>query len=116
MKPKILIPLLTLTCLLAMPARAQVNYAVSGATAYVTYSPFASGNVVIGSTYNGFPVTSNGSEACRKGSLTSVTIPSSVTHVGDGAFDSCTSLPSVTIGNSVTSIAYMAFFGCTSLT
>ena len=37
-------------------------------------------------------------------SLTSVTIPNSVTSIGDEAFDGCTSLTSVTIPNSVTSI------------
>jgi len=61
MKTKILIPLLTLACLLAMPARAQVNYAVSGGSAYVTSSPNASGNIVIASTYQGKPVTSSDS-------------------------------------------------------
>ena len=56
MKTKNLIPLLTLACLLAAPATAQVNYAVSGGTAYVTSSPNASGNIVIASTYQGKPV------------------------------------------------------------
>jgi hypothetical protein len=38
--------LLTLACLLvAVPATAQVNYAVFGGTAYVTSSPIASGRV-----------------------------------------------------------------------
>ena len=37
-------------------------------------------------------------------SLTSVTIPNSVTSIGDGAFGGCTSLTNVTIPNSVTSI------------
>ena len=37
-------------------------------------------------------------------SLTSVTIPNSVTSIGDYAFWYCTSLTSVTIPNSVTSI------------
>ena len=63
MKTKILIPLLTLSCLLAIPAMAQVNYAVSGNTAYVTNSPSASGNIVIASSYSGLPVTSPASAA-----------------------------------------------------
>ena len=48
-------------------------------------------------------------------SLTSVTIPDSVTSIGNNAFYNCTSLTSVTIGNSVTSIGHGAFTRCTSL-
>ncbi|MBR2976461.1 MAG: leucine-rich repeat domain-containing protein, partial [Alistipes sp.] len=49
-------------------------------------------------------------------SLTSVTIPVSVTTIEDDAFYYCSSLTSVTIGNSVTTIGISAFYNCTSLT
>ena len=48
--------------------------------------------------------------------LTSVTIPNSVTSIGQGAFSGCTGLTSITIGNSVTSIGEAAFYNCTGLT
>ncbi len=48
--------------------------------------------------------------------MTTVTIPDSVTSIGNQAFLGCTGLTSVTIGNSVTSIGYYAFQGCTGLT
>ena len=50
------------------------------------------------------------------GSASAVTIPHSVTSIGNFAFSSCTSLTSVTIPNSVTSIGNSAFSRCESLT
>jgi hypothetical protein len=104
MKTNSLILFRTLACLLAVPAWAQVNYAVSGGSAYVTSSPNASGNVVIASTYNGYPVASIGFAAfggCTN--LTSVRIPNSVTTIEEAAFSYCTSLTnfSVDAANSV---------------
>ena len=49
-------------------------------------------------------------------SLTSVTIPNSVTSIAKGTFSGCSSLTSVTIPNSVTSIGEYAFWSCSSLT
>ena len=48
--------------------------------------------------------------------LTSVTIPDSVTTISDGAFIGCTSLTAVTIPDSVTTIGNDAFYSCDSLT
>ena len=48
--------------------------------------------------------------------LTSVTIPNSVTSIGESAFYRCSGLTSVTIPNSVTSIGREAFYGCSGLT
>jgi hypothetical protein len=48
--------------------------------------------------------------------LTSITIPNSVTRIGDVAFFGCTGLTSITIPNSVTRIGREAFYGCTGLT
>ena len=49
------------------------------------------------------------------GGLTKYTISNSVTEIGSGAFNGCSSLTSITIPNSVTSIGYSAFEGCSSL-
>src|SRR6266536_1147582 len=117
-----IVRILALACLLvAAPATAQVNYAVSGDTAYVTSSPNASGAIVIASTYNGYPVTSIGDYAFSGYSyfgctnLTNVTIPNSVTNIGIFALSNCTRLTNATIPNSVTSIRDQAFKGCTRL-
>ena len=52
----------------------------------------------------------------RCSSLTSVTIPNSVTSIENNAFYGCGSLTNLTIPNSVTSIGEAAFYGCRSLT
>ncbi|MGO8929333.1 MAG: leucine-rich repeat domain-containing protein [Limisphaerales bacterium] len=75
-------------------------------------------------TTNGLPVTTIGAyydsygwvgafDGCT--SLTSITIPNSVTTIGNGVFEECTHLASITIPNSVTSIGNEAFAQCTNL-
>jgi len=104
--------------LLASPAtvQAQLGYTTINATITITGYTGPGGTVAIPSTINGLPVTSIGEEAfwnCTR--LTSVTIPNSVTAIGDGAF-ACCGLTSVTIPNSVTGIGIGAFEECPNLT
>ena len=47
--------------------------------------------------------------------LQSVTIPNSVTQIGDGAFQCCYDLNSIVIPNSVTKIGKCAFYSCSEL-
>lgn len=73
--------------------------------------------VIIPSTYNNLPVMSIATSAFYNcDSLTSITIPDSVTSIGYGAFRGCSSLTSITIPDSVTSIGSEAFYDCDSLT
>ena len=74
-------------------------------------------DVVIPETICGIKVTriySGGVFGWKK--LTSLTIPDSVTNIGDSAFEGCTGLKSVTIPDSVTSIDHHAFSSCDGLT
>jgi len=77
----------------------------------------ASGALTIPATIEGWPVTVIGLSAfggCR--SLTSITLPDSITSIGGAAFTVCESLTSITIADGVTSIEGNAFDACSSLT
>ena len=64
---------------------------------------------------DGLLISNNTIIDCRT-AKDSITIPNSVTSIGDYAFEMCTDLTSITIPNSVTSIGGYAFSGCGSLT
>src|ERR1700722_18097288 len=108
---------------LALPAvvQAQDAFSTNADGSIYTYSTNADGSanivayagppwvVTIPININGLTVTSIGPFAFSDSDLTSITIPKSVTSIGQAAFDFCTSLTSVTIGNSVTNIVEFAF-------
>ena len=94
---------------------------ISGTGAMTDYSngssvPWYSSRSSIKSVTIPDSVTSIGNYAFNNcSSLASVTIPDGVTSIGDHAFEGCSSLASVTIPNSVTSIGGSVFYGCSSL-
>ncbi len=74
------------------------------------------GAVTIPASIAGLPVTTIGDHAFDTNSdgasVTSVTIPDSVTSIGDSAFEGCGGLANITIPGSVTNIGSYAFAFC----
>src|SRR5665647_2331744 len=102
-----------------LPAVAQAQFTFStNADNTLTVTGYTGTNkvVTIPGTNYGMTVTSIGTWSFFSSSLTNVTIPDSVTSIGDDAFRNCNSLIKVTIGNSVTNIGGYAFYYCTRLT
>jgi len=83
-----------------------------GASAFATTQGRLLTSVTIPSSVTS--IGDNAFELCPV--LTRVTIPGSVTSIGAYAFSNCTALASVTIPTSVTSIGVMAFMNCTGFT
>ena len=80
-----------------------------------------SGDIIIPEKVKGndgveYVVTSLGNSFYGCSSLTSITIPSSVTSLDRLCFSGCSSLTSITIPSSVTSLGRSCFSGCSSLT
>ena len=72
-----------------------------------------SGDVIVPSMIDGFPVTCIGDNAfCYCTKLTSITLPEGCTTIGNYAFSGCTGLTSITLPNSITTIGSWAFGGC----
>lgn len=73
------------------------------------------GEVNIPSTVNGEKVTAIGAGAFEGSNITSVSIPSGVTKIGQMSFSDCKNLSSVSLPSTLTSIGDCAFDGCSSL-
>ena len=89
------------------------DYAFLGCSGLWSFS-VAEGNLSYKSV-SGLLLTKDG-KMLVKGVNGDVTIPASVTSIGENAFDYCRDLTSVTIPDGVTSIGYCAFRGCSGLT
>ncbi|MCH5163420.1 MAG: leucine-rich repeat domain-containing protein [Clostridiales bacterium] len=86
---------------------ADGNYSVTGFTD-------SKQNINIRSNINGTPVTSILYTATYD-EITTVTIPDSVTSIGEWAFSYCKNLTDITIPRNLTSLGDCAFFDCTNL-
>ena len=113
--------LIILLPLVAIPLHAadvsDLSYDASGDTITITdCDNAASGEFIIPSVIEGKPVVSIEYAAFRGcARLTNITIPDSVTIIGESAFEACTNLVNITIGESVTSIERFAFYRCLNL-
>ncbi|MEI6796705.1 MAG: leucine-rich repeat protein, partial [Methanomassiliicoccales archaeon] len=93
------------------------TYTVGSGVATLTGYTGTGGSITVPPTLGGFPTRTIGARAfyaCT--SITSVTIPTSVTSMGTEVFSGCTALTSVTIPGTVNSIGSATFRSCTSLT
>ncbi len=75
-----------------------------------------SGDVIIPPEIDGYPVTAIDKYAFASCDITSVSVPDSVTSIGESAFENCDELKSIVIPEGITEIADGAFYDCDSLT
>ena len=111
------------TCLLAvvvlaLPAAVEAQFTyITNADNTITITGYtgSGGDVAIPATINGLPVTDIGDEAFYGTVLTNVTIPDSVTNIGDDAFADCYGLINLTIPDSVINVGGGTFDYCYNL-
>jgi hypothetical protein len=113
-------PVLLILLLLAVPTavKAQFEYSINtdGISITITNYIGSGGAVTIPTNINGFTVTGIGEDAFYYSTMTSVTIPGSITTLGPEAFYGCGDLISVTIPSSVTNIGPGPFAVCIGMT
>jgi hypothetical protein len=124
-------------CMMLLPAMAQEQFTYTTNNDVITITGYTGpgGALTIPSSINFLPVADIGGFAFAfQDSVTSVTIPDSVTSIENAAFDYCTGLKNVAIGSGVTNIGgspiiiidvssgvahtnlSSVFYGCTALT
>ena len=92
------------------------TYSVSGGSATVSGYTGGGTSVSIPAVLGGATVEAIGSYAFEDSGITSVSMPSALKTIGNGAFGNCTSLSGVSFSGGLKSIGIGAFQNCPSLT
>lgn len=112
-----LLTLLPAAAFAAPAPESDFEYSVDKGTATITKYKGAGGTVEIPATLGGDPVTGIQMQAFIKcTSLKSVSMPESMTWIGDSAFAGCTGLEQVEISPNLTAIGSKSFYSCSDLT
>ena len=110
--------LLCILVALSLPALAsEGDFTIDVQNGMITAYKGAGGAVVVPETINGVAVHGIGTAAFTQNpNITSVVLPSSLTHIGSSAFYFCENLASVTFPDGLQAIDDYAFFSCGKLT
>ena len=112
-----LLTLLPAAAFAAPAPESDFEYGVDNGTAAITKYKGAGGTVEIPATLGGDPVTGIQMQAFIKcTSLKSVSMPESMTWIGDSAFAGCTGLEQVEFSPNLTAIGSKSFYSCSDLT
>ena len=112
-----LLTLLPAAAFAAPAPESDFEYGVDKDTATITKYKGAGGTVEIPATLGGYPVTGIQMQAFIEcASLKSVSMPESMTWIGDSAFAGCTGLEQVEISPNLTAIGSKSFYSCNGLT
>lgn len=112
-----LLTLLPAAAFAAPAPESDFEYGVNKDTATITKYKGAGGTVEIPATLGGYPVTGIQMQAFIEcASLKSVSMPESMTWIGDSAFAGCTGLEQVEISPNLTTIGSKSFYSCNGLT
>ena len=112
-----LLTLLPAAAFAAPAPESDFEYGASNGRAIIRKYKGAGGTVEIPATLGGYPVTGIKMQAfieCT--SLKSVSMPESMTWIGDSAFAGCTGLEQVEISPNLTAIGPNSFYSCNGLT
>ena len=88
---------------------------VDGEVTITSCSYSATGSLSIPAIIDNYPVTKIGASAFSSRKLSSITVPDTVTVIGEYAFFNCSSLTQITLPDSITSIEEGAFYACDGL-